>query len=70
MYEMLKKIKITPQLNKNGLLDELQNSFQQEEKLSKVKINITTEAKPLPPQPKIAYPIPTPVPVVAPIFFD
>lgn len=49
MYEMLKKIKITPQLNKNGLLDELQNSFQQEEKLSKVKINITTEVKPLPP---------------------
>ena len=32
MYDMLKKIKITPQLNKNGLLDELSNSYQLEEK--------------------------------------
>jgi hypothetical protein len=40
MYEMLKKIEITPQLNKDGLLDDLQESYN-EQKMSRVKINIT-----------------------------
>jgi hypothetical protein len=31
MYEMLKKIKITPQLNKDGILDDLKNTYENEQ---------------------------------------
>jgi hypothetical protein len=46
MFEMLKKIKVTPQLNKDGILDGLRDDLSNQKK-SLLKINITA-AKSMP----------------------
>ena len=46
MYEMLKKITITPQLNKDGVLDGLRDDLSNQKK-NLLKINITA-AKSMP----------------------